>query len=141
MSQENIDLVLRLLEANARRDWDAVYAEYAPDIEWEDTSGLWGDWGVARGHAALREAWRGWFEIFGEVSWHLDEELVEAGEDVVATYDVRGRGRESGAPVQQRITLVWSVHGGKVVRVRSYGERAEALQAVGLAAQARAPRR
>ena len=132
MSQANVNLVLRLLEANARGDWDAIYAVYAPDIEWEDTSGLWGDWGVARGHDALREAWRRWFEVFGEVSWHLDEDLVDGGEDVVATYLVRGRGRESGASVGQRITLVSSVQGGQVVRVRAYRERAHALESVGL---------
>ena len=36
MSQENVEAVLRLSEANDRRDWDAVFEAYAPDIEWED---------------------------------------------------------------------------------------------------------
>ena len=66
------------------------------------------------------------------MSWHLDEDLVDAGEDVVATYRVRGRERESGAMVGHRITLVWSVRSGKVVRLRAYGERAHALESVGL---------
>jgi ketosteroid isomerase-like protein len=95
------------------------------------TPAAFGGWGLARGHNALREAWRRWFEVFGEVSWHLDEDLVDAGEDVVATYLVRGRGRESGVSVEQRITLVWSVRVGKVVRVRAYFERAHALESVG----------
>ena len=66
------------------------------------------------------------------MTWHLDEDVVDVGDDVVATYRVRGRGRESGASVEQRITLVWSVRGGKVVRVRAYGERTDALESVGL---------
>jgi hypothetical protein len=45
MSEENVEAVLRLSE-NDRRDWDAVFDAYAPDIEWEDCSGLWGDWGL-----------------------------------------------------------------------------------------------
>ena len=72
MSQENVEAVLRLSEANDRRDWDAVFDAYASDIEWEDCSGLWGDRGVARGHEGLRQAWRRWFEIFGDVKRDLD---------------------------------------------------------------------
>ena len=137
MSQENTELVLWLSEANDRRDWDAVFGAYAPDIEWEDCSGLWGDWGVARGHEGLRQAWRRWFEVLGDVRWQLDGDPIEAGEgDVVATYRVHGRGRGSGVPVDQRLTLVWSVRDRKVARVRAYGDRAQALEAVGLSESA-----
>lgn len=132
MSQANVEVVRRLLEANNRRDWVAVFAIYAPDIEWEDTSGLWGDWGVARGHQGIRSAWRRWFESFEDVSWEFDSEPVDAGDDVVATYRVHARGRGSGAAVDQRISLVWTVRGGRIARVRSYGARAQALEAVGL---------
>jgi ketosteroid isomerase-like protein len=132
MSQANLEVVFRLTEANTRRDWDAVFGAYSSDIEWEDCSGLWGDWGVARGHEGLREAWRRWFEIFGDVSWQLDGDPIDAGDDVVATYRVHGRGRGSGVEVDQRLTLVWSVRDGKIARVRAYLERNQALEAVGL---------
>jgi ketosteroid isomerase-like protein len=132
MSRENVEVVLRLSEANARGDWDAVYAAYASDIEWEDTSGLWGDWGVVHGHEALREAWRRWFEVFDEVSWRLDGDPIDAGDEVIATYRVHARGRESGVAVDQRLTLVWSVRDRKIARVRAYRERSQALGAAGL---------
>jgi ketosteroid isomerase-like protein len=132
MSEENVEAVLRLSEANNRRDWDAVFDAYAPDIEWEDCSGLWGDWGVARGHDGLRQAWRRWFEIFGDVRWDFDGEPIDAGNDVVATYRIHGRGRGSGVEVDQRLTLIWSVRDSKIARVRAYRERAEALEAAGL---------
>jgi ketosteroid isomerase-like protein len=132
MSQANLEVVFRLTEANTRRDWDAVFGAYSSDIEWEDCSGLWGDWGVARGHEGLREAWRRWFEIFGDVSWQLDGDPIDAGDDVVATYRVHGRGRGSGVEVDQRLTLVWSVRDGKIARVRAYLERNQALEVVGL---------
>jgi len=132
MSQENVELVLRLSEANDRRDWDAIFEAYAAEIEWEDCSGLWGDWGVARGHEGLRQAWRRWFEIFGDAKWQLDGQPIDAGNHVVATYRVHGRGRGSGVEVAMRLTLVWSVRDGKIARVRAYNERMEALEAVGL---------
>jgi ketosteroid isomerase-like protein len=132
VSQENIDTVLRLLEANARRDWDELFEIYAPDIEWEDNSGLWGDWGTPRGHEELRDAWRRWFEVLGGVDWRIEGELVDIGDEVVATYDVHGRGRGSGVEVDQLLTLVWTVRDGRVSRVRAYRERDEALQALGV---------
>jgi hypothetical protein len=46
MSQKNVEVVLLLSDANDQRDWDAVCEAYAPDIEWEDCTGLWGDWGL-----------------------------------------------------------------------------------------------
>jgi ketosteroid isomerase-like protein len=132
MSKENIEAVVELSKANERRDWDAVFEAYSPEIEWEDCSGLWGDWGVARGHEGLREAWRRWFQVFGDVNWQLDGHPIAAGDDVVATYRVKVRGRGSGVQVDQRLTLVWSLRDGKVVRVRAYLERPEALEAVGM---------
>jgi ketosteroid isomerase-like protein len=132
VSQENVDVVLGLSEANNRRDWDAVFAAYAPDIEWEDCSGLWGDWGVARGHEGLREAWRRWFQVLGDVNWRIEGTPIDAGDDVVTTYQVHGRGRGSGVEVDQRITLLWTLRDGRVARVRAYLERAEALEVAGL---------
>jgi ketosteroid isomerase-like protein len=132
MSQANVEIVLRLSAANARRDWDALFEAYAPDIEWADCSGLWGDWGVARGHEGLRQAWRRWFEALGDVDWQLAGDPIDAGDDVIATYRVHGRGRVSGVSVDQQLTLVWSVRDGKIARVRAYRERAEALQVAGL---------
>lgn len=131
MSQENVQLVVRLSEVNEQRDWDAVFEAYAPEIVWQDCSGLWGDWGVARGHDGLR-AGRRWFQVFGDVNWQLDGDPIDAGDDVVATYHVHVRGRGSGVEVDQRLTLVWSLSDGKITRVRAFLERPEALEAVGL---------
>ena len=38
MSEENVDLVRRLLEMFAKREHDAVFAFCAPDIEWDPTA-------------------------------------------------------------------------------------------------------
>jgi ketosteroid isomerase-like protein len=130
MSQENLELVRRIWDADRRRDWDAVYASYAEDVEWEDNAGLWGDWGVARGREGIREAWLRWHEAFEDVTFELGE-LTDAGDLVVATYELRARGRSSGAQVRQPLTLVWTLAAGRAVRIRSYASREEALGAVG----------
>jgi ketosteroid isomerase-like protein len=45
MSQENVEVVRGIWEADRRRDVAAVRAAYAPDVEWEDNTVLWGDLG------------------------------------------------------------------------------------------------
>jgi ketosteroid isomerase-like protein len=131
MSQETVELVRGIWEADRRRDWDAVYAAYSLDVEWEDNAALWGDWGVARGPDGIRQAWRRWHEAFEDVQMEFGE-VAEAGDVVVVTYHLRARGRGSGVEVQRPITLVWTVAAGKAVRIRAYASRAEALEAVGL---------
>jgi ketosteroid isomerase-like protein len=133
MSQENVDVVREVFEAHYRRNWDAVYALYAPDVIWEDVDGLWGDWGTARGKDGIRAAWRRWLGALERVSFTA-EEISDAGDDVLVRLRMSGRGRESGAPVEQVITMVWTVRGGSVVYVRVYRDRADALAAVGLPA-------
>jgi ketosteroid isomerase-like protein len=131
MSEENVEIVRRIWEADQRRDVDAVHAAYAPDIEWQDNTGMWGDWGVAHGLDGIRQAWSRWYEAFEDVQIEFGE-VAEVGDNVVVTYPLYARGRASGAEVNQPFTLVWTLRGGKVIRVRSYSDRAEALEAAGL---------
>jgi ketosteroid isomerase-like protein len=72
-----------------------------------------------------------WFEAFEHVTFDL-EDMVEAGEEVVASIRISGQGRESGLVIDQRLFAVWTAHGGRVVRVRGYRDQAEALEAAGL---------
>jgi ketosteroid isomerase-like protein len=51
---------------------------------------------------------------------------------VVVTYRTKARGRGSGATVDQAFTLLWTLRVGKVVRIRAYADRAQALAAAGL---------
>jgi ketosteroid isomerase-like protein len=131
MPHANANVVRAVVEAQQRRDWKAFRRLYDPAIEWEDASGLWGDWGKRRGFEEVRDAWVTWFEAFEQVDFEI-EELLEAGENVVAFIRVAGRGRESGLVIEQRLPSVWTVRGGRVVRVRGYREDADALDAAGL---------
>ena len=60
------------------------------------------------------------------------EALADFGDDVLATTRHRGRGKGSGAEVEQTIFQLWTVHDGRVVRARMFYDEAEALEAVGL---------
>jgi ketosteroid isomerase-like protein len=132
MSEENVEIVRAVIDAQRRQDWEAFPRLYDPEIEWDDVAGLWGDWGTRRGFDDVRNAFFSWFEAFEQVEFALDENIIESGDDVIANLRISGRGRGSGLPVNQRITLIWTVRAGRVTRVRAYRERAEALEAAGL---------
>jgi ketosteroid isomerase-like protein len=131
MSEENVELVRAVFEAHDRRDWDAVYSLYAPDIVWDDVDGLWGDWGVARGTEGVKAAWRRWLGVLERPTFTA-EELIDAGDRVLIRLRMSGRGRGSGAPVGQVIWMVWKLRAGAVAHVAVYRERGDAAAAAGL---------
>jgi ketosteroid isomerase-like protein len=131
MSEGNVEIVRGIWEADRRRDWEAVYSAYAPDAVWNDHSGFWGDWGDARGPDGIREAFRRWHEAFADITFDW-EEVAHAGDLVVVTYRVRGRGRGSGLEIDEPFTLVWRLRDEQVVEILAYTDRAEGLAAAGM---------
>jgi len=83
------------------------------------------------GAEGLRSFIRERYEAWETAVDHL-EELIDAGDQVVTVVISRGRGRTSGAEVEQTHYGVWTLQGGKVIRVAWLGTRAEALEAAGL---------
>ena len=47
MSQENVQIICGISEADRRRDVEAVRAAYAPEVEWQDNTGLWERFGLS----------------------------------------------------------------------------------------------
>jgi ketosteroid isomerase-like protein len=60
------------------------------------------------------------------------KELIDAGSDVVAVTRHHGTGRASGAAVQAVVAYAFTVQDGKLVRLRIFNTKVQALEAVGL---------
>ncbi len=131
MSEENVEVVRKSVEAGQRGDLDAAFESLDSEIEWEETEGLGPDAAVYRGKASVRgavESWLGmWNDYTGEV-----ERYIDAGDDVVVLVAERGRGRSSGVAVDRELGLVHTVRGNKIIRSRLFGSWDEALEAAGL---------
>jgi ketosteroid isomerase-like protein len=133
MSQENVDLIMRLADASTRQDVEAFLATLSPDVEWEDAV-FWSEpMRVYRGRDEVRQ----WFEralIEPWESFQLEvEEVIPASEDrLVAGGFVAGRGRGSGAEVKVHGWLTFWITDGLISRRRVFLDRAEALEAAGL---------
>jgi ketosteroid isomerase-like protein len=72
-------------------------------------------------------------EVFDDYRM-VAEEFIDAGDDQVLVFAPEGgRGKGSGAEVRTHPTAhLWTIRDGKAVRMQSYWERSDALEAVGL---------
>ena len=136
MSQENVEVVRRIFEASVRRDVETVLALYDPDVEWDGSRHRWGEVMVGdlkwKGHAALRQFFRRYYEMWEDFEFDIDE-LLDAGGDVISVVTSRARGRSSGIVVEwTEQVAIWTIRDGKAVRVTWFSSRAEALEAAGL---------
>jgi ketosteroid isomerase-like protein len=132
MSQENVEIVRRLFEAFNRLHEGAdvashVAAHFDPDCEYQPVE----ETGTIRGHDALTRWHERWFEAWDETMDEIDD-VIEAGEMVVTAVRVHGRGRQSGMEISQRLFHVFEVRDDKILRVREYLDRHQALEAAGL---------
>jgi ketosteroid isomerase-like protein len=130
MSEENVEIVRRGLEAWNRRDLTTWLASFHPDaeVDWSRSRGPL--MGVYHGHAGLETFWEAWFSTFEQVQIEIQGFTEVASEVVVAnTAHVRGR---QGIEVIARSSFVFTIANGRITRMRMFQEQAEALEAVGL---------
>ena len=132
MSQENLEVVRRMLQAFADGGLDAMAEFWDPDIDWRAAEGAVDDIGEMHGPVAVRRYIQDWIDTFDGFSVVV-EELRDLGEDrVLAIQRLNGRAKLSGTETALRYAVISTVRDGKVVRVREYLSIDEALEAVGL---------
>jgi ketosteroid isomerase-like protein len=130
MSEENIEIARRSIDAYNRRDLDVLRALNHPDVELDWSASMGPDAGVYRGFEAVLRLYAGYFDAFEEIVVE-PECFIDAGESVVVPNVSRSRGR-NGIEVFARSTFTLTVRDGKLARVRLFQETEQALKAVGL---------
>jgi ketosteroid isomerase-like protein len=144
MSRENVELVQRLqpsdvdlVELFVRGDIAGVFDPTAADsfaegFEVRFISKTAGDLSAEyRGPEGMVQGWRDWLEPW-ESYRLVAEELIDAGDDVVAFVRVQGRTARDAVEVEHSPAAIWTIEDGKVVRIRFYLEREDALREAGL---------
>jgi ketosteroid isomerase-like protein len=137
MSQQNVELVRRWFQLFDRGEMEAALQHVDPAIETIEGAELPG---AARylGHAGLATAYDHWAGQWDHFRMELNE-LIDAGSDVVAITRHHGTGRASGVAVAAHVAYVFTVKDDKLVRLRVFNTKAQALEAVGLREQAISP--
>jgi ketosteroid isomerase-like protein len=132
MPQDKVEVAKRALDANNRRDVDGLFAELVtPNFVWEsalagglDGGSYCGREGVERFAADTSEYWE---ELQNTV-----EEFRDLGDRVFVLGRLTGRGKGSGAPVDQPYAGILDFRGDRISRYPAYFDRAEGLRAAGL---------
>lgn len=131
MSQQNASLVRSLYESFAKGDVPAVLGAMDPGIVWNEAENFpyadgnpyVGPTSVAQGvFARLGGEWEG----FGVVL----EEVLDAGETVVALGRYVGTFRRTGKSIRAQFAHVWRLEGGRVRAFQQYTDTAQAQRAV-----------
>ena len=129
MSKENVEVVRECLAAYARGDNETALAAFAPNVEFDVTVRPEGH--VFIGREGVAEAMRVWTGAFDDWSYEI-EGLRDLGDRVLVFSRERGRGKGSGAIVDQEDFFLITLQGSKIVHWKLYLDRAAALEAAGL---------
>jgi ketosteroid isomerase-like protein len=131
MSQENVKFVL---DGYARFNAGEKVADlwfFTPDAEYhvarEDP-----DSAIHRGIDAVRRQFARWVEAYPDLTLE-PLEAKGSGDKVFLWVRFSGHGKESGAAVEMELAHVITMRGGKASRIVECSDRAEALEAAGLA--------
>ncbi len=135
MSQGNVELVRRIYALLDQGD-EAVWELAPPDVVFDFSRRLI-DPVLLRGRDQVRacadregEIWEG-----RHTRWQ-PEELIDAGDKVLAFVRTGGRGKGSGVEVEAYVWNVWTFRDDKRVEWTYFGEdRVAAFKAVGLSEQ------
>jgi ketosteroid isomerase-like protein len=134
VSGANVEIVRRVYDSLADPGED-ITALWHPDVKFDVSRDIWGPV-VGGGHYCGVEGVRAWMLDLYAAWEQLDidvEELIDAGDDVVAVIRVTGRGRVSGIEIEYRPAGVWTIRDGRIARVVWFVARDEALAAAGVA--------
>ena len=139
MSQENVEVVRVIHDAFDSGDYEAALSCMDEEVELFGPPDISGGDDAFRGHEGVR---RGKFVArnLGQLSVRVarpDRRRRPGVDDRLA----HRRGRRSGVEVSEDFFMVWTVRYGRVVGLRMFRDRREALEAAGRGVAAYGPRR
>jgi len=131
MSQEDVEMVRRALEAFPRGDMEEMLSFMDPEGELHSAIVGGAEGNVYRGHEGFRRWYADSFESFEELQNEWTE-FRDLGNRVLVFGHVHARGRESGVEVDSPMGWVFTVRRGKLLRAEGFLNRDDALEAAGL---------
>ena len=134
MSEENVEIVRRVIDAWNRRDIEDLHALTDPEAEYVNSPTAI-EPGTRRGRDETTAVMRAQWESLTDARTEIDR-IYDRGEEVIASGRVSRRMPGSNARLEDRVLVSWKIRSGKIVRTEVLGfGRAEvqsALEAAGL---------
>jgi SnoaL-like protein len=132
MSQENVELHYRFVDAFNRRSLDAVLA--LTDTEVEAVPLMASLEGSFQGHDGVRRWWQNLLDAFPDFTAEIVG-VRALGDFTLGAVHMRGHGAGSQTPLDQQTWQVIRWRHGKCIWRGTFATRAEALEAVDLSEQ------
>ena len=131
MSEENVEVVRRAYSEFLETGTFAREIA-ASDFVWDMSHyDGWPEQQVYQGVEAAERFMQEWTSAW--VDWELQiDELLDAGDKVVALVRQRGRSKLTGISVEVSLAKIWTLLDGKNSRMDMYSDVGDALAAVGL---------
>jgi ketosteroid isomerase-like protein len=132
ISENNLELVRRAFAEFERGNfW--IPEMFDPSIRVSWLPGPFGEVETV-GLEGMSQMMKDWMQSW-EQATIVAEQLIDAGDQVVAIAEWRGRGKASGVSTKWRHGSVYTLRGGKVISIDSYTDPADALKAAGVSEQ------
>ena len=129
MSQENVELHYRSIDAVNRRDLEVLLALMDKDVE--AVPRIVAIEGGLHGHSGIRRWWDSWLEAFPD--YKLDViGMRDLGEFTIATFSAAGHGAGSELPFEDNAWLACRWREGQCIWWQVFRAEAEALEAAWL---------
>jgi ketosteroid isomerase-like protein len=138
MSQANVEIARRGVDAFNRRDLSTHDALCTPDFEWLPAFPGVVESGAYRGREGVETYYREVGETWEEYRV-IANEFRDLGDRVLLLGRLQGRGKGSGVPVDAPMGMVFEFRGGRCSRHRVYLDPGEALRAAGLCGESQTP--
>ena len=122
MSQENVEIVQRSIDAYNRRDLDALRSLNDPDTEFDWSASLGPEAGVYRGIDAVMGLHATYFDTFAEIIIE-PECFIDAGDSVVVPNGSRSKGRDGIEVYTRDVAFVFTVRDGRITRFCLYQDK------------------
>jgi ketosteroid isomerase-like protein len=129
MSQDNVELSRRAMDAVNRRDLGALLAVMDDDVEAAPL--MTAMEGSYRGHDGIRRWWENLHDVWPDFSVEVLE-VRDLGDVTLVALCIRGHAAGSDTPGEQRTWYSATVRDEKIVRWSNHMTEAEALEAAGL---------
>ena len=131
MSQENVALTRRVMDAFNRRDLAAYLSLMDPGVELTPYE-VWVQGGDPYlGHAGVRSWWEETFAVLPDLRAEVYE-VRDLGRTTFVHTGISGQGAVSGAPIDRTMWLAAEWRDQQAVWWCAFGSEAEAVEAAGL---------
>ena len=131
MSQENVEVVRGIYDAFQSGDVGSALSAIDPEVVWDLSNHSWPGDDQYFGHEGIVEVLSEWIGAFEDYTVK-PERFLDAGDKVVVIQRETARHKGTETVIDRRQASVYTMQGGRAVRIDHYLDIPKALEAVGV---------